>query len=94
MIKFDMPDIWQIMSDSWTIPLKQNVRCHGGICPENFQLYEIQNGRPSAIINFIMPDIRQYVGPARQLDHYYKTKYVVSRRDIPGKTDNWMDGHH
>ena len=35
----------------------QNVRFQVGICSENFELEQIQNGRLSAIINFNMPDI-------------------------------------
>ena len=44
-INFIMPDIWQTMSDYWTIILKQNMRFQGGICPEKPQLDQIQNGR-------------------------------------------------
>ena len=33
----------------------------GRICPEKFQVDQIQNGRLSAIINFNMPDIWQTV---------------------------------
>ena len=39
--------------------MKQNVRFQVGICTEKFQLYQIQNDRLSAIINFNMPDIPQ-----------------------------------
>ena len=35
----------------------KNVRFQGGICPEQFQLDQIQNDRLSATINFILPDI-------------------------------------
>ena len=52
-----MPDIWQTVSDSLTITIKQNVRFQVGICHETLQLDQIQNGRLSAIINFNMPDI-------------------------------------
>ena len=43
------------------ITAKQNVRFQVGICSENFQLDQIQNGRLSAIINFDMPDTGQTV---------------------------------
>ena len=42
--------------------MKQNVRFQVGICPENSQLDEIQNGRPSVTINFNIPD--------RYIDHW------------------------
>ena len=57
IINFDMPDIWQTVPDSSTITIKQNVRFQVGMCSENVQLEQIQNGRLSAIINFNMPDI-------------------------------------
>ena len=41
------------------ISIKQNVRFQVGICPEEFQLDQIQNVRLSAIINFNIPDIWQ-----------------------------------
>ena len=47
-----MPAIWQTVPDSWIITIKQNVRFQGGICPEKFQLYQIQHGRLVAIIDF------------------------------------------
>ena len=39
------------------IPVKQNVRFQVGIRPENGQLDQIKNGRPSAIIDFSMSNI-------------------------------------
>ena len=54
-----MLDIYQIMPDSWTITLKQNVRFQGGLWFEKIKLDQFQNGRLSAIINFNMPDIWQ-----------------------------------
>ena len=34
IINSNMPDIWQIAADSWTITIKQNVRFLIGICSE------------------------------------------------------------
>ena len=36
--------------------MKKNVQFQGEICPEKFQLDQIENGQLSAIINFNMPD--------------------------------------
>ena len=57
IINFNMPDIGRTVPDSWTITIKQNVRFQVGICSENLQLEQIQNGLLSAIIKFNMPDI-------------------------------------
>ena len=43
------------------IGVASDVRFQVGICSENFQLDQIQNGRLSAIINFNMPDTGQTV---------------------------------
>ena len=43
IINFIMPNIWQTMPDNYTITINQNVRFHGGIWPEQFQLDQIQN---------------------------------------------------
>ena len=56
---------------------------------EKFQVDEIQNGRLSAIIHLDRPDIVEYHEnrsrylhhDARWLDHYYKTKCVISGED-------------
>ena len=32
MAIISMPDIWQIVTDSWTTTIKENVRFQGGIC--------------------------------------------------------------
>ena len=50
----DMPNMRQTVQDSYTITIKQNVRFQGGICSEKYQLNQIQNGRLSATIDFIM----------------------------------------
>ena len=39
------------------VTITQNVQFQVGICSEKFQLDQNKNGRLSAIINFIMPDI-------------------------------------
>ena len=49
IIYFTMPDIWQDVSDSKTITIKQNVRFRVRICSGNVQLEQIQNGRLLAI---------------------------------------------
>ena len=36
--------IWHTMPDSSTITIEQNVQFQGGICPENVQPDQIQNG--------------------------------------------------
>ena len=46
-----------IMRDSETITINQNVRFQGRMPLENSQLDHIQNGRLSAIIKFNMPNI-------------------------------------
>ena len=43
---------------------------------EKNQLVQVQNGRQSAIIHFHMAGF--LVNRARWLDHYYKTKCVIS----------------
>ena len=57
IISFNMPDILQTVPDSLTVTMKQNVRFQVGICPEKFQLDQIQNSRPLDILYFNMPDI-------------------------------------
>ena len=47
---------------------------------EKFQVDKIQNGRLSAIIHFHMYS-RYLVNRAKWLDHYYKTKCVISGED-------------
>ena len=47
---------------------------------EKIQLVQVQNGRQSAIIHFYMAVI-WLVNRARWLDHYYKTKCVISGED-------------
>ena len=54
LINFNMPDIWQTLSDSWAITIKQNVRFKGWIWPEIFQLDQIQNDRLVDIIALII----------------------------------------
>ena len=44
-----MPDIWQTFPGSLTITIEQNVWFQVGICPEKFQLDQIQNGKLQAI---------------------------------------------
>ena len=48
-----MSDIWQTVPDSYTITMKQNLRFEGGICPEKYQLDQIQNGQLTAIIDYM-----------------------------------------
>ena len=47
---------FNIVPDSYTITIKQNMRLHARMHPEKIQLDQIQNGRLSAIIYFNMPD--------------------------------------
>ena len=59
-----MPDIWRTVPDSQTITVynyNKYVRFQVGICPEKFQLDQIQNSRLSAIIIIIMCDTWQAV---------------------------------
>ena len=46
---------------------------------EKIQLFQVQNGRQSAIIQFLHGCY--LVNRARWLDHYYKTKCVISGED-------------
>ena len=46
--------------DSYTITIKQIVRFQEMMHLEKFQVYKIQNGRPSAIIHLDMPHIAEY----------------------------------
>ena len=56
-----MPDIWRSVPDySETITIKQYVWFQGGICPEKYQLDQIQNDR-LVDINFNMCIIWQTV---------------------------------
>ena len=43
--------------DSYTITIKQILRCQETMHLEKFQVGKIQNGRPSAIIHLDRPDI-------------------------------------
>ena len=52
-----MPDILKTVLDSLTIIMKQNVLFQVGICPEQFQLDQIHNGRLEAIIDIDMGNI-------------------------------------
>ena len=52
-----------------------------GICPKKIISDQIQNGRPSAIIDFNMHDIWQ-TEPNSWTITNYKTKCVVSGKDI------------
>ena len=60
------------------------------MCPEKFQLDQIQNGRLLGIIKFNMPDIWHAVPDSStitikqnvRLHHCYKRKFAVSGRDI------------
>ena len=47
----------QCHADSYTMTIKQNVWFQEGICLENCQLDQIQNGRLSAIIDYNMHNI-------------------------------------
>ena len=72
--------LWNIMKtaqDIYTITIKQIVRLQERMHFEKIQLVQVQNGRQSAIIHFH----RYLVNRARWLDHYYKTKCVISRED-------------
>ena len=71
--------LWNIMKtaqDIYTITIKQIVRFQERMHFEKIQLVQVQNGRQSAIIHF-----RYLVNRARWLDHYYKTKCVISDED-------------
>ena len=71
-----MADICQFVTITM-ITTKQNLQFLVGIylCPDIFQIDQIQNGRLEAIIDFNMCHI----------DDWYKTKSVVSVKDIPLK---------
>ena len=73
--------------DSYTITIKQIVRFQERIHFEKFQLDQVKNGHLSAIIHSHMAVIQitikiiKMVNHARWLDHYYKTKCVISGED-------------
>ena len=71
-----MPDIWQTMPDSYTITIKQNVRFQVGIYSENIKLYQIHNGRLSAIICLI------FYKPCQIARPLLETKCAISGMDI------------
>ena len=50
-------DIMKTAQDSYTITIKQIVRFQERMHFEKFQLYQIKNGRLSAIIHLKRPDI-------------------------------------
>ena len=66
------------MLDSWTITIKQNVRLQERMHLEKNRLDQIQNGRLSAIIHFVLP---VFGNRTRWLDHYYKTKWEISEEN-------------
>ena len=70
--------------DIYTITIKQIVRLQERMHFEKNQLVQVQNGRQSAIIHFHMAG-RYLVNRARWLDHYYKTKCVISGEDASWK---------
>ena len=73
---------WNIIKtaqDIYTITIKQIVRFQERMHFEKIQLVQVQNGHQSAIIHFHMALI--LVNRARWLDHYYKTKCVISAED-------------
>ena len=61
--------------DSYTITIKQIVRFQGRMHFEKIQLDQVQNGHYSLLHG------RYLVNRARWLDHYYKTKCVISGED-------------
>ena len=63
--------------DSYTITISQIARFQERMHFEKIQLDQVQNGRQSAIIHFHMAVI-WFQNRARWLDHYYKTKCVIS----------------
>ena len=80
--------------DSYTITIKQIVRFQERMHLEKFQVDKIKNGRLSAIIHLDRPHIAEYhenrsrylhhlylINRAKWLDHYYKTKCVISGED-------------
>ena len=48
-----------VPADSYTITIEQNVQFQAGVCPDNIQLEQIQNGRLVVIIDFNMRNIWQ-----------------------------------
>ena len=61
--------------DSYTITIKQIVRFQERMHFGKFQLDQVQNGHYSLFHG------RYLVNRARWLDHYYKTKCVISGED-------------
>ena len=65
-----------------SIAIKQTVPFKGGIdlCPENTQSIKFKMAELHDIIDFKMGDIRNIV--LNTIKHYYKTKSVVSDRQM------------
>ena len=71
--------LWNIMKtaqDIYTITIKQIVRFQERMPFEKNQLVQVQNGR-----HYSLSHCRYLVNRARWLDHYYKTKCVISGED-------------
>ena len=70
--------LWNIMKtaqDIYTITIKQIVRLRERMHFEKIQLVQVQNG------HYSLSHGRFLVNRARWLDHYYKTKCVISGED-------------
>ena len=68
-------NIMKTARDSYTITMKQIVRFQERMHFEKNQLVQVQNG------HYLLSHGRYLVNRARWLDHYYKTKCVISGED-------------
>ena len=71
-------NIMKTAQDSNTITIKQIVRFQGRMHLKKIQLDQVQNG---PIGHYSISHGRYLVNRARWLDHYYKTKCVISGED-------------
>ena len=67
--------------DSYTITIKQIVRFQWRMHLKKNQLDQVQNGRQWPPSHYSLLHGRYLVNCARWLDHYYKTKCVISGED-------------
>ena len=78
--------LWNIMKtaqDIYTITIKQIVRLQERMYFEKNHFGKVQNGRQSS--HYSLSHGRYLVNRARWLDHYYKTKCVISGEDASWK---------
>ena len=74
-----LPNIMKTAQDIYTITIKQIVRFQGRMHFEKIQLDQVSKWPP--IAHYSLSHGRYLVNRARWLDHYYRTKCVISGED-------------